>query len=109
MGLSLLLLHQVLPLQLDLQNHIVLPDTRTQIVRYSVSDATGYVAEVSYEGTAVTAPAVASARLVQEAPKSQALRRPPQQARPQPSRSQNGRPVKRNKNTSNDAFFSRPY
>ena len=75
--------------------------------RYSVSDATGYVAEVSYEGTAVVAPVVPSARLVKEAPKSQALRRPPQQGRP--SRPQNGRPVKRNQNTSSDAFFSRPY
>merc|ERR1712223_93758 len=32
---------------------VVLPDTRTQIVRYSVSAATGYVAEVTYEGTPV--------------------------------------------------------
>merc|ERR1712051_851574 len=32
---------------------VVLPDTRTQIVRYTVSAETGYVAEVSYEGTPV--------------------------------------------------------
>ena len=37
---------------------VVLPDTRTQIVKYSVSAETGYVAEVSYEGTAVPAPEV---------------------------------------------------
>ena len=32
---------------------VVLPDTRTQIVTYSVSAETGYVAKVSYEGTPV--------------------------------------------------------
>ena len=31
---------------------VVLPDTRTQIVKYSVSAETGYVAEVTYGGTA---------------------------------------------------------
>ena len=36
---------------------VVLPDTRTQIVKYSVSAETGYVAEVLYEGTAVPVPA----------------------------------------------------
>ena len=30
---------------------VVLPDGRTQIVTYSASDATGYVADVRYEGT----------------------------------------------------------
>ena len=35
---------------------VVLPDTRTQIVKYSVSAETGYVAEVTYEGTAVAEP-----------------------------------------------------
>merc|ERR1739844_830798 len=47
---------------------VVLPDTRTQIVTYSVTAETGYVAEVRYEGTPVF-PAVAvapkSERLVQ--------------------------------------------
>ena len=38
---------------------VVLPDTRTQIVTYSVSAETGYVAEVSYEGTPVYPPAPA--------------------------------------------------
>merc|ERR1712228_1045425 len=64
---------------------VVLPDTRTQIVRYSASEATGYVAEVSYEGTAIT-PVAVPAKLVKEAPRSQQLRRPSpqqQQARPQ--------------------------
>ena len=43
---------------------VVLPDTRIQIVTYSVSAETGYIAQVSYEGTAVfPAVAVKSERL----------------------------------------------
>merc|ERR1712172_350363 len=60
---------------------VVLPDGRTQIVRYSASEATGYVAEVSYEGTAIV-PAAAPAKLVQEAPRSQQLRTSPNKPDP---------------------------
>merc|ERR1711971_1204511 len=101
---------------------VVLPDGRTQIVRYSASEATGYVAEVSYEGTAI-APVAVPAKLVQEAPRSQQLRASPQQARPQSrpqqsqrltqgrpqparqSQRQQGRPrPQRNQNTSANDF-----
>ena len=46
-----------------------MPDTRTQIVTYTVSAETGYVAEVRYEGAPVF-PDVAgkSARLQQKRP-----------------------------------------
>merc|ERR1712142_657937 len=47
----------------DGEYRVVLPDTRTQIVKYSVCPDTGYVAEVSYEGTAVVAPVAKSERL----------------------------------------------
>ena len=43
---------------------VVLPDTRTQIVTYSVTPESGYVADVKYEGTAVAPPQ--SARLVSQ-------------------------------------------
>ena len=44
---------------------VVLPDTRTQIVKYRVTRETGYVAEVTYEGTAAPLVAVPkSAKLV---------------------------------------------
>ena len=86
------------------------------ISRYSASEATGYVAEVSYEGTAIT-PIAVPAKLVKEAPRSQQLRRPSpqqQQARPQSAsrnapRAQQQRPQarpisKRNKNASDGDF-----
>ena len=46
---------------------VVLPDTRTQIVKYSVSAETGYVAEVTYEGT--PAPVAKSERLTASRPR----------------------------------------
>ena len=51
---------------------VVLPDTRTQIVKYSVSAETGYVAEVTYEGTPAAPVAVAkSERLRDSRPRPQ--------------------------------------
>ena len=50
---------------------VVLPDTRTQIVTYSVTAETGYVAEVRYEGTAA-----APVKLIA---KSERLSQPPPQ------------------------------
>ena len=48
---------------------VALPDGRLQIVTYTASDATGYVADVKYEGTArfPEAAPVAPARLVKAA------------------------------------------
>ena len=65
---------------------VVLPDTRTQIVTYSASAETGYVAEVRYEGTPVF-PAVAakSARLQVQA-RPQNGRNNPQNGRNQAAR-----------------------
>merc|ERR1711899_41284 len=57
---------------------VVLPDTRTQIVTYSVSAETGYVAEVRYEGTPVFDAVVPAPR------EAKAL--PSQAARPQGGR-----------------------
>ena len=48
---------------------VVLPDGRLQIVTYTASDATGYVADVKYEGTAKFPPAPVPARLVKAAGK----------------------------------------
>ena len=55
---------------------VVLPDTRTQIVTYSVTAETGYVAEVRYEGTAAAPVKLVakSERLVQPAPSQQGIR-----------------------------------
>ena len=52
---------------------VVLPDTRTQIVTYSVTAESGYVAELRYEGTAVKLVAK-SERLVQPDPRQQGIR-----------------------------------
>merc|ERR1711936_1214396 len=50
----------------------VLPDTRTQIVKYSVCPDTGYVAQVTYEGTIAAPVAVAkSERLTDSRPRPQ--------------------------------------
>merc|ERR1711997_603387 len=85
---------------------VVLPDTRTQIVTYTSSAETGYVAEVRYEGTPVF-PAVAVA------PKSERLVQPVQGVRPQQrqqgGRPANGRPIaKRNENSSASEFNDGP-
>merc|ERR1712241_151563 len=85
---------------------VVLPDTRAQIVTYTSSAETGYVAEVRYEGTPVF-PAVAVA------PKSERLVQPVQGVRPQQrqqgGRPANGRPIaKRNENSSASEFNDGP-
>ena len=48
---------------------VVLPDGRLQIVTYTASDATGYVADVKYEGTAKFPPAAVPAPLIKAAGK----------------------------------------
>merc|ERR1712200_145363 len=45
---------------------VVLPDTRTQIVGYTVSAETGYVAEVTYEGTPVYPVPVAKSEILRD-------------------------------------------
>merc|ERR1711971_242728 len=87
---------------------VVLPDSRTQIVTYSSSAATGYVAEVRYEGTPVFPD-------IEAAPKSERLQqrpaaadpRRPQQAGRRPQ--QGGRPInKRNENSTPAEFNNGP-
>jgi len=80
---------------------VVLPDTRTQIVTYSSSAATGYVAEVRYEGTPVFPDIVA-------APKSERLQQRPAAADPRRPQ-QGGRPIsKRNENSLPNEFDNGP-
>merc|ERR1712038_980042 len=57
---------------------VILPDGRTQIVTYTASDATGYVADVRYEGTIKPLPSVPKPVVVPA---------------PEARRSGNGRPV----------------
>merc|ERR1712038_135918 len=84
---------------------VVLPDTRTQIVTYTSSAETGYVAEVRYEGTPVF-PAVAVA------PKSERLVQPVVGVRSQQTLQgrRPGRPniAKRNENSSADEYNDQP-
>merc|ERR1711936_1178553 len=64
---------------------VVLPDSRTQIVKYSVTAETGYVAEVSYEGTPTFPEAAPKRRVVRrEAEAEPEAQRPAYNAAPAP-------------------------
>ena len=79
---------------------VVLPDGRTQIVTYSASDATGYVADVRYEGT-IRPDAFAALPVVPVAAASEPV---PIAVAGLPPRGF----VKRNENTKEDDFTASP-